>query len=455
MYSSILKRGSFNKVFCAEATGVYIKDSNGREYIDSCSGAVASLGYSNQSITDAMVEQVQRVPFAHTGTFTSEAAESLADLLIKQSNGVFSKVVFSPSGTEAVEVALKLASQFWRINGYEKKNIVLCRELSYHGGSSKTLEVGGQLNRKKYFSKGSNQSENIRVCNVYRNLDSFETVDDYINYCVDSLEREIVNAGAENVSCFLIETVGGSTSGSVTAPKGYFDQIEQLCKKYNILLILDEVMCGLGRTGYYYAYEAECISPDIIAVGKTIAAGYQPLAATLCNNRVADTIESLRSGFVHAGTYVGHNVACAAGFAAQKYVLENSLVDAVNEKGYYLSSVLKRELGNLSIVGDVRGRGFLKSIELVKSKAQNTPFSADENVSEMVKNIGMNNQILLYTCEGFSHKGTSDHILIAPPYICSTDELDCITERVVNTITTVESLLHNTKKRRLSCQPIN
>ena len=357
-------------------------------------------------------------------------------------------MVFSPSGTEAIEVAIKIAAQYWKLNGFEKKRVVLCRELSYHGGSLKTLEVGGQLSRKKYFcDEKSGHSDNIRICNAYRNIESFETMDNYIEYCVRSLEMEIERIGEENISCFLIETVGGSTSGAVTAEKDYFKRIAGICRKNNILLILDEVMCGLGRTGHYYAFEAEEIQPDIVAVGKTIASGYQPLAATLCNQRVASSIEKTKSGFVHAGTYVGHNVSCAAGFAAQKYVLEHDLVSRVKANGEYLISMLQAELKSCGIVGDIRGRGFLQSIELVSDRFYKTPFSEKENMSNIIKNIGMKNEILLYTCGGFNGKGASDHILIAPPYICSKEDLDIMVEKITKTVESAESVLDKPEAR--------
>ncbi|MEJ2042309.1 MAG: aminotransferase class III-fold pyridoxal phosphate-dependent enzyme [Reinekea sp.] len=448
MGSSILKRGSFEKILCAASSGIYVNDRSGRRFLDSCSGAVASLGYSNEAVIEATINQLKEVPFSHTGTFTSEASEKLADLLVTQSKGRLSRVVFSPSGTEAIEVAIKMAAQYWKLNGFGKKEIVLCRELSYHGGSLKTLEVGGQLSRKKYFcDKKSGHSENIKICNSYRNVDTFETTTEYIDYCINSLEKEIERLGAEKISCFLIETVGGSTSGAVTAEKDYFEKTAKVCKKYNILLVLDEVMCGLGRTGHYYAFEAENIQPDIVAVGKTIASGYQPLAATLCSQRVAVCIEQMKSGFIHAGTYVGHNVSCAAGYAAQKYVLENDLVSRVKNNGAYLTSILKEELNSCGIVGDIRGRGFLQSIEFVSNKSDKTPFSKNINMPDVIKNIGMENEILLYACEGFSGKGTSDHILIAPPYICTIEELNIMAERIVKTIKTAENLLYKPEAR--------
>ncbi|MET0106403.1 MAG: aminotransferase class III-fold pyridoxal phosphate-dependent enzyme [Sedimenticola sp.] len=425
--TKILRRGAPLKQVDS-VHGVFIHDNRGNSYLDSCSGAaVTSLGYSCTTVIDAIARQASAIPYVHSGSFSTDAAENLAQFLIEESNGALDKAVFSTSGSEAMEVAIKLALQYWKVRGQESKSEFISREQSYHGGTLATLGIGEQLGRRAPYEKGLRHHYRIPLC--CHQTDSTDVQAGIRE--AQALEQKILEIGAENVAAFVVETVGGSTSGAVTAAPGYFREIERICHHYDVLLILDEVMCGMGRTGSLYAFSQEAINPDIVAVGKGLAAGYQAISATLCSEDIAWVIESRDEGFVHAGTYLMHAIGCAAALATQQYIRQQKIIDNVNTMGSILETMLNKSLKEHYLVTDIRGRGLLFAIELA---VENLDLSEAVALSEWIKQTGFDEGIVLYPCERKDATGRHCHLLIAPAYTISYNECAMLVERIFHTL---------------------
>ena len=415
--------------------GCYIIDNNGKKYLDaSCGAAVSCLGHSDKSVQEAIIKQTEKLAFAHTSFFTSEPAEELANLLSKNSPVGLDKVYFVSSGSEAIEASLKLAKQYFNEIGKPKKHRVISRKQSYHGNTLGALAVGGNIWRRSFFEDLLLETSLISPCYKYRHQDSSESEIQYGLRIANELEDEIIRVGPENVMAFIAEPIVGATAGALTAVEGYFQRIREICTKYDVLLILDEVMCGMGRTGSLFACDDEKIIPDIITIAKGLGAGYQPIGAMICQNFIYEAIAKGSGFFQHGHTYLGHPVACAASLAVLKKLLNNNFPDQVKEKGKYLQKNLEITLGQNQYIGDIRGRGLFRGIEIVKNRETKEPFSKDLNIAGKIKKKALDLGLICYPMQGTVDGIIGDHILIAPPFIIDENEMKQISEKLKSTI---------------------
>ena len=415
--------------------GCYIIDENDKWYLDASGGAAVScLGHSDKTVQKAIIEQTKKLSFAHTSFFTSEPAELLANLLAKHSPEGLDKVYFVSSGSEAVESSLKLARQYFVEIGNHEKHKIISRRQSYHGNTLGALAAGGNVSRRIFFEKLLFETSLISPCYPYRHQTQDETELEYGLRVANELEEEIINLGPENVMAFIAETVGGATAGALTPVIGYFKRIREICNKYNILLILDEVMCGMGRTGSLFACEDEEIIPDILTVAKGLGAGYQPIGAMICQNFIYDAIANGSGFFQHGHTYLGHPVACAASFSVLSKLVNENFPSQVKEKGQYLQKNLELHLGQNQFVGDIRGRGLFRGIELVKNRSTKEPFPKKLNIAGKIKKQALDIGLICYPMQGTVDGSKGDHILIAPPFIINENQINEISTKLKSTI---------------------
>ena len=415
--------------------GCYIIDEKGKRYLDASGGAAVScLGHSDKTIQKAIIEQTEKLAFAHTSFFTSEPAELLANLLAKHSPEGLDKVYFVSSGSEAVEASLKLARQYFVEIGKPEKHKVISRKQSYHGNTLGALAAGGNVWRRSFFEKLLVETSLISPCYPYRHQTQDETELEYGLRVANELEEEIINLGSENVMAFIAETVVGATAGALTPVSGYFKRIREICDKYNVLLILDEVMCGMGRTGSLFACDEEDIIPDILTIAKGLGAGYQPIGAMICQNFIYDAIANGSGFFQHGHTYLGHPVACAASLSVLNKLVNENFSSQVKEKGQYLQKNLEMHLGQNQYVGDIRGRGLFRGIEIVKNRSTKEPFQKKLNIAGKIKREALDIGLICYPMQGTVDGSKGDHILIAPPFIINESEINEISTKLKSTI---------------------
>ena len=415
--------------------GCYIIDEKGKRYLDASGGAAVScLGHSDKTIQKAIIEQTEKLAFAHTSFFTSEPAELLANLLAKHSPEGLDKVYFVSSGSEAVEASLKLARQYFVEIGKPEKHKVISRKQSYHGNTLGALAAGGNIWRRSFFEKLLVETSLISPCYPYRHQTQDETELEYGLRVANELEEEIINLGSENVMAFIAETVVGATAGALTPVSGYFKRVREICDKYDVLLILDEVMCGMGRTGSLFACDEEDVVPDILTVAKGLGAGYQPIGAMICQNFIYDAIANGSGFFQHGHTYLGHPVACAASLSVLNKLVNENFSSQVKEKGQYLQKNLELHLGQNQFVGDIRGRGLFRGIEIVKDRSTKEPFQKKLNIAGKIKKQALDIGLICYPMQGTVDGSKGDHILIAPPFIINESEINEISTKLKSTI---------------------
>jgi hypothetical protein len=404
--------------------GCWLIDGEGRRYFDGSGGAAVScLGHSNARVKEAIKSQVDRLAFAHTGFFTSEPAEALADLLIDSAPAGLDRVYFVSGGSEAVEAAIKLSRQYWVERGEPRRTRLIARRQSYHGNTLGALAAGGNAWRRAPFAPLLAEVSHIEPCYEYAGRAEDETPAAYGRRAADALEDEILRLGPETVMAFVAEPVVGATLGAVPAVEGYFARIREICDRYGVLLILDEVMCGMGRTGHLFACEAEGIAPDILCIAKGLGAGYQPIGAMLCTGAIHDAIAAGSGFFQHGHTYLGHPVAAAAGQAVLRELLERGLVERVRETGPRLHAMLTERLGQHPKVGDIRGRGFFRGVEFVADRETGRPFDPAFGLARRLKAAAFAEGLICYPMGRTRDGREGDHVLLAPPFIASGDEL--------------------------------
>ena len=429
---------SYDLPISSYGDGCYIIDSNGKKYLDgSCGAAVSCLGHSEQSVKEAIIKQTEKLAFSHTSFFTSEPAEELARVLSKNSPTGLDKVYFVSSGSEAIEASLKLAKQYFNEIGKPKKHKVISRKQSYHGNTLGALAVGGNVWRKSFFEDLLIKTSLISPCYKYRHQDNSESEIEYGLRIADELEEEIIHLGPDNVMAFIAETVVGATAGALTPVEGYFKRIREICTKYNVLLILDEVMCGMGRTGTLFACDEEKIIPDIITIAKGLGAGYQPIAAMMCQNFIYEAISQGSGFFQHGHTYLGHPIACAASLAVVNKLLKENFPEQVRKKGEYLQKHLEITLSQNQYIGDIRGRGLFRGIELVQNRETKEPFPKNLNIAGKIKKKALDLGLICYPMQGTVDGTVGDHILIAPPFIIKENEMNEISQKLKITIESI------------------
>ncbi|WP_175774789.1 aspartate aminotransferase family protein [Burkholderia anthina] len=415
--------------------GIEIVDSTGKRYIDACGGAAVScLGHSNQRVIDAIKRQSQQLPYAHTSFFTTEVAEELADRLVDAAPAGLEHVYFVSGGSEAIEAALKLARQYFVEKGEPSRRHFIARRQSYHGNTLGALAIGGNAWRREPFLPLLIEAHHVSPCYAYRDQLAGETDEAYAQRLADELEQKIVELGAENVAAFVAETVVGATAGAVPPVRTYLKKIRAVCDKYGVLLILDEIMSGMGRTGYLFACDEDGVAPDLLTIAKGLGAGYQPIGATLVSDRIYRTIVDGSGFFQHGHTYLGHATACAAALEVQRVIAEEKLLDNVKARGEQLRASLREHYGAHPHVGDVRGRGLFVGVELVRDRDTKATFDPASKLHAAVKREAMQRGLMVYPMGGTIDGVHGDHILIAPPFICTAQQIDAIVERLSGAI---------------------
>jgi adenosylmethionine-8-amino-7-oxononanoate aminotransferase len=411
--------------------GTIIRDSAGKEYIDASGGAAVScLGHSHPDVLAAMHEQLDRLAYAHTSFFTSQVAEELADDLIAHAPKEIGHVLFVSGGSEAIEAALKLARQYFVEGGEPQRRYIIARRQSYHGVTLGALAVGGREWQRKQFGPLLIETHHVSPAYEYRGRRAGETTRDYGARLAQELENKIQELGGDNVIAFVAETVVGATLGAVPAVPNYFKLVREICDRHGILLILDEVMCGMGRTGTLHASEQEGITPDLMAIAKGLGGGYAPIGALLIQNKIFDTVAAGSGAFQHTHTYMGHPLACSAALAVQRVIRRDNLLANVRLQGAYLSRRLKEGFGNHPFVGDVRGRGLFQGLELVTDRATKEPFDPELKLHARVKHEAMERGLMVYSMGGTVDGVRGDHVLLAPPFIVNPNLVDAIIERL-------------------------
>ena len=417
------------------SSGISITDSTGKRYLDASGGAAVScVGHGHPDVMAAMHAQIDKVAYAHTSFFTTEVAEELADELIASAPEGMSHAYLVSGGSEAMEAALKMARQYFVEIGQPQRTHFIARRQSYHGNTLGALAVGGHEWRRAPFAPILVPATHVAPCYPYREKQPGETDVQYGLRLALELEAAILANGADRVIAFVAETVGGATAGVLTPVPGYFKAVREVCDRYGVLLILDEVMCGMGRTGTLYASEQEGITPDIVAIAKGLGGGYQPVGAVLVKRKIVEAMAKGTGFFQHGHTYIGHPVACAAALAVQKVIKRDGLLAKVRSDGDALQSMLHSAFAAHPHVGDIRGRGFFWGIELVQDRDSKEPFDPQLQVNAKIKKAAMALGLLCYPFGGTVDGRRGDHVLLAPPYIASRQELAQITELLLASI---------------------
>ena len=415
--------------------GVYLVDRDGKEYLDASGGAAVScLGHQHPEVIAAMHAQIDRLAYAHTGFFTTDVAEELADLLIEDAPAGIGHVYMVSGGSEAVEAALKMARQYFVETGEPERTTFIARRQSYHGNTLGALAVGGNEWRRRQFAPLLVDVGRVSPCYEYRDRAPSETPRQYSERLAAELEAEIQRIGPRRVIAFVAETVVGATLGAVPATEGYFRRVRETCDRHGILFIADEVMCGMGRTGTLHAVEQEGVAPDLMAIAKGLGGGYQPVGAVLASRRIVEAFRKGSGMFQHGHTYIGHAIGAAAALAVQKVIRRDKLLDQVKARGQYLARRLHEALGQHPHVGDIRGRGLFMGVELVEDRASKRPFEPGLKLHGRVKAEAMQRGLMCYPMGGTIDGQRGDHVLLAPPFIATEAQLDQVVERLAGAI---------------------
>jgi len=415
--------------------GAWLYDSAGRAYLDGSGGAAVScLGHNHPDVRAAMHTQIDQLAYAHTGFFTTEVAEQLADRLVAGAPAGTSHAYFVSGGSEAIEAALKMARQYFVEIGQPQRRHIIARRQSYHGNTLGALAVGGNEWRREQFKPLLIDVAHVAPCYEYRDCQPGESPEAYGARLAQELEDTIVRLGADSVIAFVAEPVVGATAGALTAVPGYFRRIREVCDRHGVLLIADEVMCGMGRTGSLYAIEQEGIVPDLITIAKGLGGGYQPIGAVMAQEKIVAAMNTGSGFFQHGHTYLGHATACAAALAVQTVIQRDNLLQRVRDQGAGLRQRLHAALGEHPHVGDIRGRGLFMGVELVADRASKQPFDPAHGLHARIKREAMGRGLMVYPMGGTIDGRLGDHVLLAPPFIVSDDELDQLTERLAGAI---------------------
>jgi len=401
------------------AEGMMLHLANGQSVIDAAGGAaVACIGHGNERVVAAIAEQARRLDYVHTTFVTSEPAEALAELLLAEEPGGLSHAFFVSSGSEAMESALKMARQYFVERGEAKRTHFIARRQSYHGNTFGAMAASGHLGRRApYEAILPTGFSHVSPCFAYHGQEAEESDQAYVERLAAELEAEFQRVGPDRVIAFIAEPVVGATAGCVTAVPGYFPAMRAVCDRHGALLILDEVMCGMGRTGTTHAWEQEGVVPDLQAVAKGLGGGYQPVGALLVSRRVIEALSAGSGAFAHGHTYQAHPIACAAALEVQRIIREQDLLANVCAMGRHLEAALTERFGNHAHVGDIRGRGLFWGLEFVENRSHRRPYDPAAGLGARLKGAGLANGIAVYPSSGTIDGHRGDHLIIAPPYV--------------------------------------
>jgi adenosylmethionine-8-amino-7-oxononanoate aminotransferase len=415
--------------------GIEIIGADGKRYIDASGGAAVScLGHGHAAVNAAIKAQVDKLAYAHTSFFTTDVAERLADNLVahaprREGGPGLEHVYYVSGGSEAMEASLKMARQYFVETGQPQRRHFIGRRQSYHGNTLGVLAVGGNAMRRQQFSPLLFEAHHVAPPYSYRDRRDGETPEQYGERLAAELDAKIRELGPDTVIGFVAETVGGATQGCTTPPPGYFKRVREICDRHGILLILDEVMCGMGRTGTLHACEQEGIAPDLLAIAKGLGAGYQPIGAVLLSERIFAAFSDGSGFFQHGHTYLAHPIACAASLAVQETIQRDNLLANVRRQGDHLERRLRERFGNHHHVGDIRGRGLFWAVEYVKDRTAKAPFDPGLKLNARVKREAMARGLACYAMPGTIDGRLGDHNMLAPPFICTSADIDRIVER--------------------------
>jgi len=416
-------------------SGMHLTDSTGKQYLDASGGAAVScLGHGHPDVLAAMHAQIDKLAYAHTSFFTTDVAEELAQRLVAQAPAGISHAYFVSGGSEGVEAAMKMARQYFVEIGQPQRSHFIARRQSYHGNTLGALSVGGNQWRREPFAPILIPATHVSPCYPYREQQAGETPQQYGLRLAHELDATIQQLGSDKVIAFVAETVGGATAGVLAPVPGYFMAVREVCDRHGVLLILDEVMCGMGRTGTLHACEQEGVVPDLMVIAKGLGGGYQPIGAVLAQKKVVDAMAEGSGFFQHGHTYIGHAVACAAALAVQKVIERDGLLVRVRESGAKLEGLLKDTFANHPHVGDIRGRGLFWGVELVKDRASKTPFDPALQLHARIKREAFARGLIVYPMGGTVDGRYGDHVLLAPPFIASDADLTLIAQRLAAAI---------------------
>jgi adenosylmethionine-8-amino-7-oxononanoate aminotransferase len=411
--------------------GVYLRDGEGRRYLDASGGAAVScLGHSDRAVIDAIGRQLAALPFAHTSFFSNQPMEALADALIDGAPRPLDKVYFTSGGSEAMEAALKLARQYFVEKGEPQRVHLIARRQSYHGNTLGALAAGGNLWRRKQFEPLLVAATHVAPCYAYRDQQPGESAIAYGARLAQELESEIDRLGGNTVIAFVAETIAGATLGAAPPAPGYFKRVRQICDRHGILLVLDEVMCGMGRCGTLWAFEDEGIVPDMVTIAKGLGAGYQPIGALIVAKPIYDAIVAGSGFFQHGTTYLGHAAACAGALAVQRRLRHDGVLARVKPMGELLEQALRSRFAEHPQVGDIRGRGLFWALELVQDRATKRPFDPGRRLHARIKQAALDAGLLCYPMGGTLDGVQGDHVLLAPPFIIEPPQIGEILDKL-------------------------
>ncbi|MDA0679152.1 MAG: aspartate aminotransferase family protein [Proteobacteria bacterium] len=419
--------------------GMYLYDAGGKQYLDMSGGAAVScLGHGHPDVVRAVQEQAGKLAFAHTSFFTNEPQEDLADRLAKRFSEEGSRVWFTSGGSESNETALKVAWQYWRAQGKPEKTIIISREFSYHGGTLGATSVSGSVFRRAPYEKVLHDWPRISPCYPWRHKYDSETDRQYGHRVAAELDEAIRVAGAENVAAFIAEPVVGATLGVVPPVPGYFAEIRRICDEHDVLFIADEVMCGSGRCGTFYAHEPDEIIPDLVTIAKGLGGGYQPIGAIITRKHICESIANDPGGFAHGHTYIGHAISCAAGVAIQK-CFDDGILASVSGKGDRLLQILRDRFQDHPSVGDIRGRGLFAGIEFVANRDTKEAYPVERRIPAKLKSAAMEHGLICYPGGGTVDGRKGAHLLLAPPFIAEDRHFEELADKLDKVFDTVFS----------------
>jgi len=424
---------SANAVYpvAVSGSGLEIVDAQGRRYLDASGGAAVScLGHGHPDVIAALHRQLDALAYAHTAFFTTEPAERLADRLVENAPAGIDHVYLVSGGSEAMEAALKMARQYFVETGEPQRNAIVARRQSYHGNTLGALATGGNAWRRAQFEPLLIETHHIDPCYAYRLQRDGESDAAYAERAAQALEDKLLELGPDRVIAFVAETVVGATAGAVPPVADYFKRIRAICDRYGVLLILDEVMCGMGRTGSLHACEQEGVAPDLMTIAKGLGGGYQPIGAVLLTRRIFEAFANGSGAFQHGHTYMGHPMAAAAALAVQDVIQRDNLIANVVAMGSLFQRRLAERFANDPLVGDIRGRGLFRALELVEDRASKRPFDPAQKVHARIKSEAMARGLMVYPMGGTIDGAEGDHVLLAPPFIVNAAQIEAIVERL-------------------------
>lgn len=441
MGAAIYKALNGSPIKITGGSGAWLIDDQDRQILDSCGGvAVTSLGYRHPRMREAMIEAADRVAWAHAGSFSCDAVEELASFLTERSGGL-RHAQFLSGGSEAVEVALKVAIQYHHERGDFGRTVFIARRQSYHGSTLGTLSISGNRDRRSIFEPFLREAVFVSPCYQYRDQASGETDRDYGVRLAKELDAAIREQGPGKVAAFVAEPVVGSTSGAVPSVTGYFQAVREVCDRHGVLLILDDVMSGMGRTGSLFSHLDEGILPDIVAIGKGLAAGYQPISAYLVAEHIFDAMAKGAGVLRNGQTHVNHPYACAVALSAQRILEEESLLAAAKERGDEMKTLLRKAIADHPYIGDIRGRGALLGVEFVADRTSKRPLHGGSAFAAQFKRAALEHRLLTYPGAGTVDGNTGNHVMFAPPFVSSRDDIAEMVLRFERTVDDVMPLL--------------